>query len=147
MLGSNLSVCQSPLFTHAPKLLQHPEKANSTSFAKLTQTWSLFVHTMTGSLSLSNSGAQTPKAHAGGDCSTCRYNEAPQEDARPRPMVGICVLAVIATSGIDSLPRMSGICMSTKILCEVGKAEEYLPSCSMHTCAPHCQHYAACMLP
>jgi len=62
-------------------------------------------------------------------------------------MVGTCILTVIATSGIDLLPRMQGICISTKILCEFGKAAEYLPSCSMHASAPHCQHHAACMLP
>ena len=129
-----------------PKLLQHPEKANSTSFAQLTQIWCLSVNTMAGSVSLSSLDARTPKGHTGRDCSTCRYNEAPQEDARPRPMVRICILTFIATSGIDLLLRMPGICISTKTLCELGKAAEYLPSCSMHTSAPHCQHHAACML-
>ena len=146
VFGSNLSVCQLKMFTPGPKLLQHPDKANSASFAQLIQILCLSEHTMAGSLSLSSLGAQTPKAHAGRDCSTCRYNEAPQEDARLRPMVSICILTVIATSGIDLLPRMPGICISTKILCEFGKAAEYLPSCSMHASGPHCQHHAARML-
>ncbi len=100
---------------------------------------------MASSLSLTSLGSQTPKAHAGRDCTTCRYNEAPQEDARPKPMVGICIPTVIATSGIDLLPHMSGIYISTEMLRVFGKAAEYLPSCSMHASASHCQHHAACM--